>query len=174
MTDQQDTEHIASSLSDGTLRFLALSVLKYAPHGQRLLCLEEPENGIHPQRIQPMLQLLRDLAVDVKEKVDETNPMRQVIINTHSPLVVASLAEDELLFVQNVKKISNGTTRQVTQIACIPGGWRKEMPEISRGEMIRYLSPHTDQNIPSSSSPLIRNRPEIRQLGLFDAPMGLK
>ena len=48
MTDRHDTEHIASALSDGTLRFLALTVMEADPKSRRLLCLEEPENGMHP------------------------------------------------------------------------------------------------------------------------------
>jgi len=51
MTDLQNTEHVASALSDGTLRFLALTVMESDPRSRRLLCLEEPENGMHPLRI---------------------------------------------------------------------------------------------------------------------------
>ena len=46
MTDLRNTEHVASALSDGTLRFLALTVMESDPRSRRLLCLEEPENGI--------------------------------------------------------------------------------------------------------------------------------
>lgn len=89
MTDRYNTEHIASALSDGTLRFLALTVMEADPKSRRLLCLEEPENGMHPLRISAVIELLGDLAVDVQEPVDADNPLRQVIVNTHSPSVVA-------------------------------------------------------------------------------------
>jgi predicted ATPase len=49
------TAHPARALSDGMLRFLALAVLERDPNAQGLLCLEEPENGIHPERIPVML-----------------------------------------------------------------------------------------------------------------------
>jgi hypothetical protein len=45
-----------------------------------------------------MVNLLRDLAVDPFKHPDEHNPVRQVIINTHSPGVVQLVNEDDLLF----------------------------------------------------------------------------
>src|SRR5262249_23318040 len=86
--DRKGTSFPARALSDGTLRFLALAVLELDPESQSLLCLEEPENGIHPERIPAMLRLLQDIAVNVEEPVSPDNPLRQVIVNTHSPAVV--------------------------------------------------------------------------------------
>lgn len=99
LRDRDGTEHEARSLSDGTLRFLALAILESDPSARSVLCLEEPENGIHPQRIPAMLDLLHDLAVDPKEAADEDNPLRQVIVNTHSPSVVAQVDDADLLVV---------------------------------------------------------------------------
>lgn len=163
MTDRQNTQHVASSLSDGTLRFLALVVLKHMPTGQRLICLEEPENGIHPQRIPPILQLLRDLAVNTKEPDSESNPLRQVIINTHSPLVVSELNADELLFLRQVRRLGKGKNDIVNRVECVPGTWRKGMPEISKGEMIQYLNPMAKEPLKSDDS--IRSR--YQQTKLF-------
>jgi predicted ATPase len=87
--DRDGTSHPARALSDGTLRFLALAVLEMDPEARGLLCLEEPENGIHPERIPAMLGLLRDIVTDVSEPLGPDNPLRQVIVNTHSPAVVA-------------------------------------------------------------------------------------
>ncbi len=95
----------ARSLSDGTLRFLALGILELS-NSSEVLCLEEPENGIHPTRIGAMLQLLRDIAVDVEEPAGQDNPLRQVIVNTHSPGVVEKLEATELV----VADIINMTT----------------------------------------------------------------
>lgn len=91
-------EHRARDLSDGTLRFLALAVLERDSGWHGTICMEEPENGIHPTRIPAMLDLLQDLAVDTSAAVDESNPLRQVIVNTHSPEVAALVPEDSLLF----------------------------------------------------------------------------
>jgi len=75
-------------LSEGTLRLLALSIIQYDERHTGLLCFEEPENGIHPQRIKLMTELLYNLSADFENK---TTPLRQVIINTHSPILVREI-----------------------------------------------------------------------------------
>lgn len=75
-------------LSEGTLRLLTLCVLQYDRQHTGLLCFEEPENGIHPFRIQAMARLLKELTVDFE---DTETPLRQVIVNTHSPVLVSQL-----------------------------------------------------------------------------------
>jgi predicted ATPase len=96
-TDRRGVRLPARSLSDGTLRFLALSVLEADEEAVGVLCFEEPENGIHPARIPAMLELLRDIAVDPNYPVGGGNPLRQVIVNTHSPGVVNEVLEGSLL-----------------------------------------------------------------------------
>jgi predicted ATPase len=94
--------YAASSLSDGTLRFLALAIMSSDANNAGLLCMEEPENGIHPERIEAMLHLVKQLAdTDYKASDNpEKSSIRQVIINTHSPLVVGAVDEDDLLMAQ--------------------------------------------------------------------------
>lgn len=87
----------ARSLSDGTLRFLALAVLLETPDQTGVYCMEEPENGMHPASLPAMVEILRDLAVDPDEAPGTDNPLRQVIANTHSPALVQLLNPDELL-----------------------------------------------------------------------------
>lgn len=77
-------------LSEGTLRLLALCILEFDDKHTSLLCFEEPENGIHPFRIQAMAHLLKDLSADFS---DTEVPLRQVIVNTHSPVLVSQLIE---------------------------------------------------------------------------------
>ncbi|MGI4875736.1 MAG: AAA family ATPase [Janthinobacterium lividum] len=72
-------------LSEGTLRLLALCVFQFDELHRGLLCFEEPENGIHPARLHEMTDLLLELSVDFTEA---GTPLRQVIINTHSPGLV--------------------------------------------------------------------------------------
>jgi predicted ATPase len=81
----------ARALSEGTLRFLALSTVAADPRSARLVCLEEPENGIHPLRLEAMLELLDRIAVDPEDEPGSDNPVRQVLVNTHSPLLVQML-----------------------------------------------------------------------------------
>ena len=77
-------------LSEGTLRLLVLCVLLYDERFQGLLCFEEPENGIHPYRIKAMVELLRLLSTDFE---DDDDLLRQVIVNTHSPVLLRRLQE---------------------------------------------------------------------------------
>ncbi len=140
------TFHPARSLSDGTLRFLALAVLELDRQAG-VLCFEEPENGIHPQRIEAMLELLQDIAVDTDEPVNEDNPLRQVIINTHSPSVV-SLVPAESLVVAEPKESVDAKSRQRFKhvgFSCLNGTWRGKASDlpmtVSLGTVLAYLNP---------------------------------
>jgi predicted ATPase len=142
MSDRQ--RYSASSLSDGTLRFLALAVLSNDPEATGIVCMEEPENGIHPLRIPEMLRLVRGLsdADLIMRNLDEREGLRQVIINTHSPLVVAELPDDELLMAETVR--FKGAS--FVNFKPLGGTWRTISPgspdagTISRGELHAYLS----------------------------------
>jgi predicted ATPase len=79
-------------LSEGTLRLLTLSIFRHDYEHTGLLCYEEPENGVHPGRIPKLVNLLNDLAVDFS---DPTAPLRQIIVNTHSPIVVGEVIKLE-------------------------------------------------------------------------------
>ena len=146
LTMKDKETYTASSLSDGTLRFMALAVLALDPEFGGLLCMEEPENGIHPSRIPQMLSLVRSLSEDIEADEDgaAASSIRQLIINTHSPLVVAELRDDELLFAETLKmkakafvnfKPLQGTWRQIASNA-------KGAELITRGEILSYLSGH--------------------------------
>lgn len=75
-------------LSDGTLRLLALVALKNDPQHRGTLCFEEPENGVHPFRLKNIVQLLRELATDFSDPEQANEPLRQLLVNTHSPVLV--------------------------------------------------------------------------------------
>ncbi len=102
------THYPARALSDGTLRFLALAVLSIDPETKGVICMEEPENGIHPERIPAMIRLLADLAVNPEEKNEsDGGPMRQVI-NTHSPAIVVQVPDDSLVMAVSEEHRDNG------------------------------------------------------------------
>jgi predicted ATPase len=67
-------------LSDGTLRFLALTLLAYLPTSDAIYLIEEPENGIHPKALELVFQSLSSVYEG------------QVLMATHSPLLL-QLAE---------------------------------------------------------------------------------
>lgn len=116
--------HPARSLSDGTLRFLVLALLALDPTERGTLCLEEPENGIHPERIEAMLRLLKDVAVDADERIGDDNPLRQVIVNTHSPIVFRNIEASDLIYLEAVEVSRDGNRGRIA-VARVPGrSWR--------------------------------------------------
>jgi hypothetical protein len=140
------TEHAARALSDGTLRFLALTVLELDSDASGLICLEEPENGIHPNRIPAILRLLQDIATDSEEPVGLENPLRQVIINTHSPMVVGAVPDESLLLARNIETVSNKRRFNKVAFCAVRGTWRTKVPNepsriVSKGEILTYLNP---------------------------------
>jgi len=133
----------AASLSDGTLRFLALSVLAEDPETGGVFCIEEPENGIHPAKMPEMVNLLRDLAVDVSEAPDKDNPFRQVIVATHSPAFVQLIAPDDLLCAVETKvRSSTGDATRTLQYLPLDGTWRSKSGQqsVGLGTILAYLS----------------------------------
>ncbi len=88
--EEDGKEFSSRVLSEGTLRLLALCILQYDDKHTGLLCFEEPENGIHPFRMKAMVQLLKDLSVDF---TDPRALLRQVIVNTHSPVFVSQVLQ---------------------------------------------------------------------------------
>lgn len=143
LTDRDQTSHPARALSDGTLRFLALSVLEMDPAAHGVLCLEEPENGIHPDRIATMIRLLKDIAMDVHRPIGPDNPLRQVIINTHSPLVVGECPEDALVLARGVQAFANRRSFEKITFSGISKTWRERhsYSPVSRGQLLAYLEP---------------------------------
>jgi len=79
----------ARVLSEGTLRLLGLLALSGAEDGPSLVGFEEPENGVHPRRIELVADLLKS-----SSQSGET----QYIVTTHSP-ILPDLLPDEALFV---------------------------------------------------------------------------
>ncbi len=79
-------------LSEGTLRLLALAIIQFDNTHRGLLCFEEPENGIHPARIKLMADMLYGLSAQYD---NEEISLRQVIVNTHSPILIKELLKFE-------------------------------------------------------------------------------
>jgi hypothetical protein len=180
VTGEDGTTHPARALSDGTLRFLALAVLELDPEVQGVLCLEEPENGIHPKRIPAMLSLLQDIATDTEEAVNDDNPLRQVIVNTHSPAIVAQVPEDSLLVAELQEMVQANRRFKRVAFSYLADTWRDaaaqedgQVPRrISMGELLSYLNPVSPAEAPSTfpsgsqetSPKRVADRPDVVQL----------
>ena len=72
----------ATRLSDGTLRYLCLLTLLCHPTPPPLLCIEEPELGLHP-----------DVLTTVAELLVEASQRTQLIVTTHSDALVSALTD---------------------------------------------------------------------------------
>lgn len=72
----------ATRLSDGSLRYLCLLAILLDPTPPRLVCIEEPELGLHPD----ILPKVADLLVQASQRT-------QLIVTTHSDIIVDALTE---------------------------------------------------------------------------------
>lgn len=113
LKDENGKEFTSRVLSEGTLRILTLCILLFDEKHQGLLCFEEPENGIHPFRINSMVKLLRDLSMDLDSP---GTSLRQVIINTHSPSLLQAVNRME-----EDKGVSIWFSKLSTQITSVEG-----------------------------------------------------
>lgn len=136
--------HPARSLSDGTLRFLVLAIIAVDPDAKGILCLEEPENGIHPERIPAIVSLLKSIAVDSNFAISADNPLRQVVINTHSPDLFKQLDPlADLVYIDH-ELVMNGKRSGRVAAARVPqGSWRSKLVGqeqlLSRGFLQSYF-----------------------------------
>lgn len=141
--ERSGLEFPARSLSEGTLRFLALCVIQEDPSVQGVICMEEPENGIHPANVGPMVALVRDLAVDPFEEPGPDNPVRQVIINTHSPSVVRLVGIDDLLYATSSLRIENSHERAELVLRPVRKSWRARIMDVEpvgKMDLIPFLT----------------------------------
>jgi predicted ATPase len=76
----------ATRLSDGTLRYLFLMALLLDPTPPPILCIEEPEIGLHP-----------DILPTIAEMLIEASQRTQLIVTTHSDALVSALTPESVL-----------------------------------------------------------------------------
>ncbi len=93
-------------VSDGTLRVLALLTMLHDPRRRGLICLEEPENGVHPIRLKMLIARLEELLTDpASDQVASGEPLAQMLLNSHSPVVLSSLPLGRVVFADMVTAI---------------------------------------------------------------------
>ncbi len=89
----------ATRLSDGTMRYLCLLAVLYHPNPPPLICIEEPELGLHPD----ILPTLGELLVMASQK-------SQLIVTTHSDILVDAMHDPESVVVAD--RTESGTRLQ--------------------------------------------------------------
>lgn len=72
----------ATRLSDGTLRYLCLLAMLYNPNSLPVICIEEPELGLHP-----------DIVAGLAKHLRAASERTQVIVTTHSDILIDALSD---------------------------------------------------------------------------------
>jgi predicted ATPase len=90
---QGGIEFSSRIISEGTLRVLALCAIAVNPWSGSLLAFEEPENGVHPRRLELIVQLLMSLAIERG---------RQIVVTTHSPLLCDAVLRQGKLYPDDI------------------------------------------------------------------------
>ncbi|MGI5868890.1 MAG: AAA family ATPase [Kiritimatiellia bacterium] len=91
----------ATRLSDGTLRYLCLLAVLCHPSPPPLICIEEPELGLHPDVLPTLVDLMKD-----------ASKRCQLIVTTHSDTLVDALTDQpEAVLVAEKKDYGTTLTR---------------------------------------------------------------
>ncbi|WP_337061582.1 AAA family ATPase [Kineococcus sp. G2] len=149
--------------SDGTLRLLAVLAALYEPVSPGVLCFEEPENGIQPARLGPLIEVLRDLVTDTQADVvldshGKPPALVQLLVSSHSPKLPLTSLVDELVVVDSTARVEAGAVSRVTRARrvleegealpedadaqlVLPFDVRAEQSGLTRGEADRVVNP---------------------------------
>jgi predicted ATPase len=101
----QNMEIDARSMSDGTLRFLAiLTALLTRPEGSQVI-IEEVDSGLHPSRVEILVRMLREIGE--KRKID-------ILFTTYNPALLDALGAEIVPFVVIAHRDSNTGDSQLT------------------------------------------------------------
>jgi predicted ATPase len=113
-----EEEHLNATIplvrmSDGTIRWLALLAILLNPDPPPLVCIEEPELGLHPDMIHELAKLLTDASSHM-----------QLIITTHSDRLIEEFSETPEVVVVCEKENGSSTLRRLN--ADQLSSWLKE------------------------------------------------
>jgi energy-coupling factor transporter ATP-binding protein EcfA2 len=104
---QEGTFYSSRVISEGTLRVLALCCLAANPWPGDLIAFEEPENGVHPRRIEVIADLLASMASEGKS---------QVVVTTHSPTLIAAMLQKSRESPEQIKLFRCSQVGRATQV----------------------------------------------------------
>lgn len=101
----------APILSDGTLRFAAITAAFFQPDMPDILTIEEIENGIHPSRLRLLVELLRS---------QSKSGGRQIMATTHSPIVLAWLKPEDYQYTFFCKRDEESGASVISPLSAVP------------------------------------------------------
>lgn len=145
---QRDDGRFSSRVaSDGTLRLLALLTALYDPKQHGVVYFEEPENGVHPARLKSLIADMRSLVADPSaDDVDPEAALTQVVLNSHSPVVVSQLAQvpltdGEMVFADliTVTDPTSGSVRRKTRMRAVRPS---DQGELAIDKAAEYVTPY--------------------------------
>ena len=139
----RDTQAFSSRvISDGTLRLLALVTILNDPRHGGVLCWEEPENGVHEARIPALMELIRSAAGSAGSP--GTQASFQVLVNTHSPVVMSALEDQEVVASDVVSTLTPETQSRTSRTRMRTGVSADPENGLTRSEVEALLRRHVE------------------------------
>ena len=110
---EEDTSIPATRLSDGALRYLCLLAILYNPKPPPVVCIEEPELGLHP-----------DIVAGLAKHLRAASERMQLIVTTHSDILIDALSDtpESVVVFEN----HDGATRMNRLDADELSGWLED------------------------------------------------
>jgi len=116
---------VARYVSDGTIKMFAYLLLLHDPKPHPLLCVEEPENQLHPSVLLPLADEFREYA----------RRGGQVFVSTHSPDFLNAIKLEEIFWLQKQhgvtvinRAMDDETIRRLVVEGDLPGYlWKQEL-----------------------------------------------
>ncbi|MEU8267620.1 AAA family ATPase [Sphaerisporangium sp. NPDC049002] len=136
----------ADLASDGTLRMLAiLAVL----HDHGTMAVEEPENGVFPERLRQLLGLAQGLVTDLREPPERDDDgssvrYRQAIFTSHSPVVLDAVPYANIAFLDMTTVLEDGKASRVSRVRWLREGGGpvrvegERWPRVTDSELNRF------------------------------------
>lgn len=130
-------------ISDGTLRLLVLVTMLNDPRHGGVLCWEEPENGVHEARIPALMELVRN-AAGRSDSPGRPHGCFQVLVNTHSPVVMSALNDDEVVASDVVSTLTPATRSRTSRTRMRSGVSSDPETGLTRSEVADILRRHVE------------------------------
>ena len=106
--------------------------------------------------------------MDTTYPIDSDNPFRQIIINTHSPSVVASVPDDSLLVAElkNTIHQQSGQHLKRAHFACLPNTWRTiaQVSQVTKARLLDYFNPIVRDKYVENQKQRVKNRSDLQMM----------